>query len=496
VSRKQTALLFFLASLPLLGWWTYGLFDLDEGFYGAVVVEMNRRGEWIVPFYNGVPWWEKPILLYWLAKPLVAWFGPEFGARLPSVLSALVAYGFVFLWAKRRLSPAAATLTVFILASSLLWIGLSRMMMTDVPLAVAFSLATLTFWDSLMASGQRQIWLRAGVGALLGLGVLAKGPVAILLFLPIAAWTWYREKALRQGFGGGAGWVAFAVALLAVVATWYLPAYLQHPQEFVQRFLIEQNLNRFAGGDTAHTIGGFANLIFFIPVLFLGMIPWSLHVPSAWPRAGDDALSRYLATCAAVPFLFFTVSGAKLVHYVLPCCIPLALLVADRLSFRWSDDGVTVRPEKWRVISWTLPLLMVVANAGFHAWYRASGHAEVHELARKIPADGHVAVYQMPRRQKSQGTGKLKLQETSHPSLPFLLDRVVLEAERREQLERAPMPLYVLTRVGRLSAEDLAAMRKKGLTVVPMSGARYQNYRLYRLSVKDRVSSSPATSSR
>ena len=62
-------LVFLFACLPLFGWWMTGLFDVDEGFYGAVVAEMNRRHEWITPYFNGHPWFEKPILLYWLAKP-------------------------------------------------------------------------------------------------------------------------------------------------------------------------------------------------------------------------------------------------------------------------------------------------------------------------------------------------------------------------------------------------------------------------------------------
>jgi 4-amino-4-deoxy-L-arabinose transferase-like glycosyltransferase len=490
VSRRQTWLLFVLASLPLLGWWSYGLFDLDEGFYGAVVVEMNRRGEWIVPFYNGVPWWEKPILLYWLAKPTVALFGPDFGARLPSVLCGIGAYAFIFWWAKRRLSLAAAQLSVFILASSLLWIALSRMMMTDVPLTFAFNAACLLFWESLVGDKR---W-RIATAALLGIGVLAKGPVAVLLFIPIAAWTFWRERPLRKEFKGY--WLLGFVAFLLVISTWYLPAYLQHRDTFVQRFLIEQNLNRFTGGDAAHTIGGIANLFFFIPIVLLGMMPWSLKIFSAWPKKGDDALTRYLALCAAVPFVFFTISGAKLVHYVLPCFVPLALLVADRLAFSWSSDGKSLKPEKWRVIFVSLPILAVLANVGFIAWYRASGHAEVHELARKIPKDAYVAVYQMPRRQKDLGTGKPKLQETSHPSLPFILNRVVLEAEKPGELAKAPMPLYVLTRTGRFSLNDLASLRKSGLSVVQLSAPRYQNYQLYRFSVRDRVSSPTAKPSR
>src|SRR5262249_44035004 len=74
-ARVRWVLVWVFACLPLLGWWLTGLFDLDEGFYAAVTAEMNRRGEWITPYYNGQPWFEKPILLYWAAKPCVALFG-------------------------------------------------------------------------------------------------------------------------------------------------------------------------------------------------------------------------------------------------------------------------------------------------------------------------------------------------------------------------------------------------------------------------------------
>jgi len=76
----------------MVGWWTYGLFDLDEGFYASVTGSMIRHHEWITPLYNGKPWFEKPILMYWLAKPSVMLFGTEVGPRLPSVLCTIALY--------------------------------------------------------------------------------------------------------------------------------------------------------------------------------------------------------------------------------------------------------------------------------------------------------------------------------------------------------------------------------------------------------------------
>src|SRR5436305_1720172 len=101
-----------LAILPFVGFWTYGLFDLDEGFYGAVIAEMNRRGEWITPYFNGHPWFEKPILLYWLAKPCLMLFGQTIGPRLPSVLASIGLFAWVTRFTRNHFGDAAAQRTL------------------------------------------------------------------------------------------------------------------------------------------------------------------------------------------------------------------------------------------------------------------------------------------------------------------------------------------------------------------------------------------------
>ena len=102
------------AALPFLGFWLTGLTDLDEGYYGAVAAEMNRRGEWLIPFYNGSPWFEKPILLYWLAKPSLMLFGEVVGPRLPSVVCSLGTLAVVawFVFARGGVAPASKDINV------------------------------------------------------------------------------------------------------------------------------------------------------------------------------------------------------------------------------------------------------------------------------------------------------------------------------------------------------------------------------------------------
>lgn len=509
-----------LAALPLLGWWLTGLFDLDEGFYGAVVAEMNRRHEWVTPYYNGQPWFEKPILLYWLAKPTMALFGSDFGARLPSVLCSLATIAIVGFWGEKRLRPGAGALAALVLGSSLLPVALGRMMMTDPPLVLCMTVAFLGYWEAM-----RRPWCLVGVGAALGFGVLAKGPVALLLFVPAMIYLAVRNREALLSLAlaptlllclvlpgipihlASPGWtevasllktlLAFAIllaiglslakkfgpcevrrfvlpwlsslfCLVVVVAAWYFPAYIANGQTFVQKFLIEQNLGRFTGGDAAHTLG-FATLPVFIPIVLLGMAPWSWWLWDAWRNRSDEDHRRgYLWAWALTVFLFFSLSGAKLIHYVLPLFPPLALLVADRL---------TLKPWALRLAVRMVVFMALFANAGFLVWYRVSGQEEAHRLVRlaaRFP-DGRpvpeVALYQIGRREASRGTGGTRLMETSLPSLTMVLDRAPVVIEEPSGIQKLPAGSRVFTRTGRIADPALLDLSEVG---------RGENYVVYR----------------
>lgn len=467
--RNRWRWVWCLAALPLLGWWFTGLFDLDEGFYGAIAAEMNRRGEWITPFYNGKPWFEKPILLYWLAKPAIALFGESFGPRLPDILCTFATYLIVGWFARRHFAERIAQIAVLILASSLLTIGAGRMMLTDPPLVLCLTGAMATFWESLV--GVRR-W-RLATAAFLGLGVLAKGPVACILFALIAGWTFAREVDLRSHFRGQ--WLAGTAILVAVVSAWYVPAYLANGQLFVQKFLIEQNVGRFTGGDAAHTLG-IASLPLYIPILLLGMAPWSGWLFKAWPRKGAaEPVGRYLAAWAAVVFLFFSLSGAKLPHYILPVVPPLSILVARYLE--------TKRDGGWKLAVAMCVFMCLFANGAFFAWYSLSGQREAHALARYIRKQGgDVAVYQLPRRQKALGTGKPKLQETSLPSLLLYFNANVIDAEKFDKILDHPGPVWIFTRSGRILPEDFVTVQLAGRRLEEVKTTLdLQNFALYRV---------------
>lgn len=474
--------LWAIALVPLLGFWLYGLFDIDEGFYAAITQEMIWRRDLIIPHYNGEPWFEKPILLYWLAVPSVLAFGESVGPRLPSVLAfALVlvtTYGFVRL----KLSEAAAGLSMLVLATSLLPVAVSRMMMTDSLLMGSLALALYSLFLSL--TGQpRWRWL---AGLSLGVAVLAKGPVGVALFAFVAIAMAVRDPGTRGGWRGG--WLGFFVLFALVVGAWYIPAYLREGDRFVQEFLIEQNVGRFSGGDEAHTLGGVAGWIFYLPVLLVGMLPWSLWLPKAWPTAHrvtdeNESLLRLCAWWAVGVLGLFTISAAKLPHYILPAMPPLAIIVGVKLA----GSSFELRARHLLLPGIVSVVLLGLLNGGLWFYYQ-QGHAEVHALtreARSLAGGAVVSAYQMPRRQEDRGTGTLKVQETSHPSIVFYLGREVLKTDSFRELLAESGEVWILTRKGRIDAEEKLAAGAAGRELVQVKTETPQSdYALWRLAAK------------
>lgn len=450
----------WVASLPLFGWWSYGLLDLDEGYYAAVTAEMNRRHEWLTPYYNGAPWFEKPILLYWFAKPSLMIFGDVIGPRLPSVLASIATLAVVAWFVKRHFSPAAAIWSILIIGSSLLWVGVGRMMLTDPLLSMSLTIGFTSFWESLV--GDRR-WRIVSAGAI-GFGILAKGPVAGLLFLIVVGIS-YATSVNKRTFGKY--WLAGTVVLLAVVGSWYVPAYLQSGQTFVQRFLIEQNIGRFSGGDAAHSVTGLGGLAYYPLILLIGMAPWSFSLIPAWRGAETTDLNRYLKTWGSTILIFFLISSAKLPHYVVPCVVPFAILIANRLVALNRD---------LRLGTVAIGLMTVLANVGFITWYRLSGQQEIHQICAWVrdhaASTDVVAEYQMSRREHELGTGKPTIQETSEPSTLLYLNRTVLDTDEWSDISKSREPVWVITRGNRAVPRGLEAEK---------TPFKQDNYRLYRV---------------
>ena len=439
-----TWLLALAGILPFLGFWAYGLTDLDEGFYAAVVNDMLRRGDWLTPTLNGTPWFEKPILAYWLAMPTVSLWHNEFGARLPSFVCTLATAWIVLRTVSARFGQLTGQLATLVFTGCILVAGVGRMMMTDAPFVLCLTGAFLTYYKSFV---QDQRW-RLATAALLGLAVLAKGPVALLLFAVVAGLSAWKYPARRREMTKY--WLTGTVILAAVLATWYLPAWLVHRDLFVQKFLIEQNLQRFGGGDRAHATPAWMIPVFF-PAVILVCYAWWLGPAfrSQWLKnrqTGDTEqgdFRRYLWIWAMVVLVFFSLSGSKLPHYIMPALVPFSILIADAVMDRhpcghqprfWLNYGVV-----WNVV------LCVVLNMAL-TMYSRERFMDAQELARHAAtiADSFVLFSKQPEAKSFGPT--MTLADTSQPSVYFYYRRKALDWQKLDDFDNSKCPVLVLSR--------------------------------------------------
>jgi 4-amino-4-deoxy-L-arabinose transferase-like glycosyltransferase len=315
----------------------FGLTDLDEGFYASVAWAMRQSGDWRTPTFLGEPWFEKPPLLYWLMVGSMRVFGEnEFALRLPSALMYALTIVLLAWWGNRRLGQGAGSWAALLFALAPLSLILARLAITDMALAFFLTVAVIALWETRGLG-----WSLIG-GVALGLAFLTKGPFGLGLVGLLYVWNARTLHARGLRFR----WVLFALGVALLTALpWYVGVYLQHGGAFFGEFVVKQNLMRFAGGDTAHSVlpliqrgdvggvlaGVAVYLLFYVVVLWLGGLSMVGGANVLWARE-DDPLRLYLRRWAWLVFGLFTLSFTKLPAYIFPMFPALALLVGARVA--------------------------------------------------------------------------------------------------------------------------------------------------------------------
>src|SRR5215471_5156600 len=215
------------------------LFDVDEGAFSQATLEMFERGDFLFTYLNGQPRYDKPILVYWLQAASVAVLGvSEFAFRFPSAVCASLWVLLTFWFARRRFGSNVALLAAGIMATSLGIYIIGRAATADALLNMLIAASMYAAWLHLETG--RRPWLYATFAAI-GLGFLAKGPVAILIPLAVTlAFCWLRRdlKTWARAVFDWRGLLLFA----ALALPWY--AFIIHREgwAFVQGFFLKHNV--------------------------------------------------------------------------------------------------------------------------------------------------------------------------------------------------------------------------------------------------------------
>ncbi len=327
------ALKYFLlaaAALFLFTFWIniIPLWSSDEGRFGEKAREMLELGNWVVPHFNYVAAFEKPVLAYWVTALFYVLFGvAAWSARLTSVVPALVGIGLCYHFTRRFFGRPAAFWAAVVLTTMVGYVLLGRFAMIDMLMTLwlsvsLFCLLTASLEDDALV--KRRHYLIAY--AAMGLAFLTKGLIGILLpilvFGAFLAWTRNLGEIKRMSLGWG------ILVIVLIILPWCIAISIQQP-EFFKVFIVENHFSRFA----TQVYGRRRPFWFFAPVLLAVAFPWSFFIPVAIARcrrlAGRQKLVfQFLVSWLAVIFIFFSIPRSKLPYYMLPLSMPVAILVA------------------------------------------------------------------------------------------------------------------------------------------------------------------------
>lgn len=360
----------WLALLAFLGFWSASwsvpLFDLDEGAFSQATLEMLDSGNYLSTTLNGEPRYDKPMLTYWLQGAAVSLLGAnEFAFRLHSMLAATLWLWLLFGFLREREADADAA-----------WLAAGSLALGLMPGLIGHAATADALLNLLIAATLLEVWryyeqprpapmLRAFLW--MGLGLLTKGPIAILIPGTVSLLFFLWQGRGRDWLTGVLDWRGWLV-LLAVVLPWGIACWRADGGEWLRHFLLDHNLGRYNSTLQGH--GG--KPYYYLLALPLIVLPFTALLPGAMARGWrGDALDRFCLLWFALVFLLFSFSKTQLPHYLLYGATPLFILFG-RMAAQLPRRGWLLLPGLLFIallaaLPWLLPLLPQKASRPWEA---------------------------------------------------------------------------------------------------------------------------------
>ena len=313
----------------------------DEARYSEIPREMIASGDWVVPHMNGLRYFEKPVMGYWINALSIMLFGENgFAVRFPSAASTGISALILFFMVRRftggylsGLLTASIFLTIFEV------FGIGSFCVLDGPLSLFITSTMALYFAAVMEVNpfKRNLFLVLS-GISCGLAFLIKGFLAFLLpliiIVPFMVWE-RRFKGLLNSL-----WIP---ALFAVIVSlpWAVLIPLREP-DFWNFFFWHEHIKRFISDGAQHK----ESFWYFFKLLPLAILPWTFLLPAAWSGirqrmldTSNKSIIRFAICWSLFPFLFFNASSGKLMTYILPCFPPLAILLSVGINNYFINGG-------------------------------------------------------------------------------------------------------------------------------------------------------------
>lgn len=311
------------------------LWDRDEPRFSRATAEMVESGNYLYPTFNGQLRPDKPILIYWLMSVPLRVLGPtSLACRFFGGVGIGVTCVLTFLLGRRFLGVRAGLWSMVILASTLMVMVIGTAATSDGILLPAM-VAVVVLFARGMTSGSSWPYGML-IGLAFGLGLLAKGPVALLPIPVIGATLWLdRRNGIRVGSSLGQLAAGMGAGVLIFLA-WAIPANSATGGEFLRLGIGHHVLARSARPLEHHGGSFLLHLPYYLPVIVAGFFPWTLHLPGAVSavlgrRVGAKHFRELFLAWVISIVVIMTLIATKLPHYILFTWPAMALAVAGTL---------------------------------------------------------------------------------------------------------------------------------------------------------------------
>ena len=347
---------------PYLG--STPFFDKGEPREALAVVDINQRGEWLFPLKRASDIPSKPPLFHWSAALTSTIMSrlDEVTIRFPSALYATLGVFLIYAFARSLFGAEIALLGGGILATTLVYSNQALTARVDMTLCFFVTLSLVVFYLLYRELLANDLW-QVVFYIVLGLAALAKGPLGILLpALVIGSFLALKKRfdlLCKMSFHPG------VILTLLIAVGWYAIALSRGGEGFMDRQLLQENIERFSGGS-----GHSHPVHYYIPYLFSQGLPWSLFLPFLlWDLfrknllSDDDAL--FFKLWFLVMFAFFSISMGKRPVYLLPLYPALSILTAVWFYHHGTvSAGKTVLHRSVAIVAGSMGLLLLVMGIG------------------------------------------------------------------------------------------------------------------------------------